>query len=126
MTDNVHFQLNLNSLEEERIIPSSFICLALLGKGSFGEVYLVQKINNQEKFIMKVFRKERIIGHNLLKYAKAERNVLSLSNPFIVKLNLAFQISSKLFLILEYCSNGDFLKKDSQKNEQSFIFVKYY
>ena len=74
MTDNVHFQLNLNSLEEEkeRIIPSSFICLALLGKGSFGEVYLVQKINNQEKFIMKVFRKERIIGHNLLKYALAK------------------------------------------------------
>ena len=32
----------------ERITPSSFICLAQLGKGSFGEVYLVQKINTQE------------------------------------------------------------------------------
>ena len=111
LTDNVHFQLNLNSIEEERITPSSFICLALLGKGSFGEVYLVQKINTQEKFAMKVLRKERIIGHNLLKYAMAERNVLSLSNhPFIVKLNFAFQTSSKLFLILEYCPNGDLAK----------------
>ena len=111
LADNIHAQLNLNSIEEERITPSSFICLAQLGKGSFGEVYLVQKINTQEKFAMKVLRKERIMGQNLLKYAIAERNVLSLSNhPFIVKLNFAFQTSSKLFLILEYCPNGDLAK----------------
>jgi hypothetical protein len=98
LPDNIHSQLNLNSIEEERISPSSFICLAQLGKGSFGEVYLVQKINTKEKFAMKVLRKERIMGQNLLKYAIAERNVLSLSNhPFIVKLNFAFQTSSKLF-----------------------------
>ena len=111
LPDNLHVQLNLNSIEEERISPSSFICLAQLGKGSFGEVYLVQKINTKEKFAMKVLRKERIMGQNLLKYAIAERNVLSLSNhPFIVKLNFAFQTSTKLFLILEYCSNGDLAK----------------
>ena len=111
LPDNSHVQLNLNSIEEERISPSSFICLAQLGKGSFGEVYLVQKIDTKEKFAMKVLRKERIMGQNLLKYAIAERNVLSLSNhPFIVKLNFAFQTSSKLFLILEYCPNGDLSK----------------
>ena len=111
LPDNLHVQLNLNSIEEETISPSSFICLAQLGKGSFGEVYLVQKINTKEKFAMKVLRKERIMGQNLLKYAIAERNVLSLSNhPFIVKLNFAFQTSTKLFLILEYCPNGDLAK----------------
>ena len=111
LADNIHNKLNLNSIEEERITPSSFICLAQLGKGSFGEVYLVQKINTKENFAMKVLRKERIMGQNLLKYAIAERNVLSLSNhPFIVKLNFAFQTSSKLFLILEYCPNGDLAK----------------
>ena len=111
LTDNMHNKLNLNSIEEERITPSSFVCLAQLGKGSFGEVYLVQKINTQEKYAMKVLRKERIMGQNLLKYAIAERNVLSLSHhPFIVKLNFAFQTSSKLFLILEYCPNGDLAK----------------
>ena len=111
LQDNIHSQLNLNSIEEEHISPSSFICLAQLGKGSFGEVYLVQKINTKEKFAMKVLRKERIMGQNLLKYAIAERNVLSLSNhPFIVKLYFAFQTSTKLFLILEYCPNGDLAK----------------
>ena len=78
--------------------------MAQLGKGSFGEVYLVQKIDTKEKYAMKVLRKDRIISQNLLKYAMAERNVLSSSNhPFIVKLNYAFQTSTRLFLVIEYC-----------------------
>ena len=106
--DNIQNSLDLNSITEERISLSNFLCLAQLGKGSFGEVYLVQKINTQEKYAMKVLRKERIFGQNLLKYALAERNILSVTNhPFIVKLNCAFQNTTKLFLILEYCPNGD-------------------
>ena len=109
--DKINNKLNLNSIEEEKMSPSNFLCLAQLGKGSFGEVYLVQKKNTKEKYAMKVLRKERVIGQNLLKYVIAERNVLSLSNhPFIVKLNYAFQTSTKLFLVLEYCPNGDLAK----------------
>ena len=79
------------SLSMEKISPTNFICLAQLGKGSFGEVYLVKKLNTEEKYAMKVLSKDRIMSQNLLKYAIAERNVLSTSNhPFIVKLNYAF------------------------------------
>ena len=103
--------LNTTSPSIEHISPSNFICLAQLGKGSFGEVYLVQKIDSSEKYAMKVLRKERIMGQNLLKYALAERNVLSLSNhPFIVKLNYAFQSATKLYFVMEYCPNGDLAK----------------
>ena len=103
-------KLNTTSTQEH-VTPSSFVCLAQLGKGSFGEVYLVQKIDSSEQYAMKVLRKERIMGQNLLKYAIAERNVLSGSNhPFIVKLSYAFQTSTKLFLVLEYCPNGDLAK----------------
>ena len=96
------------NLEELKINPTSFICLALLGRGSFGEVYLVKKIDTNMLYAMKILSKSRIKSQNLFKYAMAERNVLSLTNhPFIVKLNFAFQTSNKLFLILDYCSNGD-------------------
>ena len=109
--NNNNNNIKINTKSIEQISLKDFICLAQLGKGSFGQVYLVEKINTKEKFAMKVLNKEKILGQNLLKYAIAERNILSNNNhPFIVKLNYSFQTSSKLFLIIEYCPNSDLSK----------------
>lgn len=67
--------------------------MSLIGKGSFGEVYLVRKkdSNYEQLFAMKVLQKEKILGQNLVKYAVTERHVLSITkHPFIVGLNYAF------------------------------------
>jgi len=96
------------AIEEERIGPTSFIAHGLIGKGSFGEVYLVERKNSGTLFAMKVLPKNRIMGQNLIKYARTERNVLSITNhPFVVKLNSAFQTPEHLYLILDYCPGGD-------------------
>ena len=119
--------LNTTTASIEHITTSYFVCLAQLGKGSFGEVYLVKKVNTEETYAMKVLRKERIMGQNLLKYAIAERNVLSSSHhPFIVKLNYAFQTSSKLFLVIEYCPNGDLGKHLSFEKRFKEPRAKFY
>jgi ankyrin repeat protein len=103
--------------DDEKIGPSSFICHALLGKGSFGEVYLVEKKNTGMLYAMKVLNKDRVTGQNLVKYAMTERNVLSITNhPFIVKLNYAFQTADKLFLILDYCPGGDLAEHLAREN----------
>lgn len=92
----------------EIIGPKSFVPIMILGKGSFGEVYLVQKQSSKEFFAMKILLKDKLMGQNLVKYARTERNVLSYTNhPFIVGLNFAFQTKEKLFLILDYCPGGD-------------------
>lgn len=64
----------------------------MLGKGSFGEVYLVQQRGAEGKlFAMKVLQKSKVMGQNLVKYARTERNVLAYTqHPFIVGLNYAF------------------------------------
>jgi len=57
---------------------------------------------------MKALDKSKIAKNNLIKYARTERNVLTLTNhPFIVKLNYAFQTIDKLFLVLEFAPGGD-------------------
>ena len=125
--NKMSLSLNLIKEEEEKISTKNFICLALLGRGSFGEVYLVQKINTKKTYAMKILRKERIMGQNLSKYALAERNVLSLSHhPFIVKLNYAFQTLTKLFLILEYCPGGDLAKHLSYEKKFEEKRAKFY
>ena len=77
--------------EEQKVGPAEFMPLKLLGSGSFGEVYLVREVRTQELYAMKVLSKQRILGQNLVRYAKTERDVLSYTkHPFIVSLNFAF------------------------------------
>lgn len=85
--------------------------LKQLGKGSFGEVYLVRERMTNELYAMKSLTKESIIGKNLLRYAKTERDVLTYTScPFIVDLHCAFQTNTKLFLVLKFCPGGDLEK----------------
>ena len=111
----------------EKIGPSNFVCLALLGQGSFGEVFLVKKKDSDDFYAMKVLDKCRIAKQNIFKYVLTERNVLSvMHNPFIVKLNYAFQTSEKLFLLLDYCPGGDLSKQLQIQTRFSEEKAKFY
>ena len=91
-----------------KINSSNFEAIQILGRGSFGEVYLVKLLITGKLYAMKVLRKEKFINQNMMKYALVERNILScIQHPFIVKLNYAFQSADKLYLVLDYCSGGN-------------------
>ena len=71
---------------------------------------------------MKILNKKQILGNNLARYAKTERDVLSYSkHPFIVGLRYAFQTPEKLFLLLDYAPGGNMsraLHKDKRFSEE--------
>ncbi len=111
----------------EHLSPKDFICLAKLGEGSFGIVYLVEKINTKEKYAMKVLNKEKIIDQNIIRYIVTERNIMSnINHPFLVKLKYAFQTSYNLFLITEYCPNGDLSQHLNHEKRFKEPRVKFY
>lgn len=97
--------------------PNNFVPIMKLGQGSFGQVFLVEKItikadgisvNTGKMYAMKILNKKQILGNNLVKYAKTERDVLSYTkHPFIVGLKYAFQTPEKLFLLLDYAPGGN-------------------
>lgn len=95
-------------LPPSKVGPRDFKGLLQLGKGSFGEVYLVEKIDSGEQYALKVLRKEKVLENNLVRYAFAERNILmKIKHHYIVKLNYAFQTPEKLVMVMDYCPNGD-------------------
>ena len=127
LEDSIDDSEDSDTNKEEKVGPSDFICLALLGQGSFGEVYLVKKKDSDDFYAMKVLDKCRIAKQNIFKYVLTERNVLSvMHNPFIVKLNYAFQTSEKLFLLLDYCPGGDLSKQLQIQTRFSEEKAKFY
>ncbi|XP_058925342.1 ribosomal protein S6 kinase beta-2 isoform X2 [Kogia breviceps] len=94
----------------ERIGPHCFELLRVLGKGNYGKVFQVRKVqgtNVGRIYAMKVLRKAKIVRNAKdTAHTRAERNILeSVKHPFIVELAYAFQTGGKLYLILE-CLSG--------------------
>uniref|UniRef100_A0A8C6ZBC9 Protein kinase domain-containing protein n=1 Tax=Nothoprocta perdicaria TaxID=30464 RepID=A0A8C6ZBC9_NOTPE len=94
----------------EHIGPHCFELLRVLGKGGYGKVFQVRKVqgtNTGKIFAMKVLKKAKIACNAKdTAHTRAERNILeAVKHPFIVDLVYAFQTGGKLYLILE-CLSG--------------------
>ena len=99
---------NNTMTNEEPNNLSSYIPIQLLGKGSFGEVYLVKKKSTGKFYAMKVLLKHMILRQNISKYVYTEKNVQSIiKHPFMVRLHCTFQTKARLFMIMDYCPGGD-------------------
>jgi serine/threonine protein kinase len=86
----------------------AFHIIKVIGKGSFGKVYLVRHKTTRVLYAMKVLKKEYLIKKNQVEHTKTERSVLSyVHHPYIVGLKMAFQTTDRLFFILDYCSGGE-------------------
>lgn len=91
-----------------KINLDSFQIIRVIGKGSFGKVFLVREKASGNLFALKVLKKEYIIRKKQVEHTRTERSVLGyVHHPFIVGLNMAFQTSDKLFFVLDYCAGGE-------------------
>lgn len=86
----------------------SFHIIKVIGKGSFGKVFLVREKATGKLHALKVLKKEYIIRKNQVEHTKTERSVLEyIRHPYIVGLTMAFQTTDKLFFVLDYCAGGE-------------------
>ncbi len=95
---------------------SHFQILKLLGKGAFGKVYKVRSKLDNNIYAMKIFDKElKIIRKNL---------EIKLSHPNIVEIYNHFEEENKIYVIMEYISNGnlkDFIEMNRTILAENYI-----
>ncbi|RYY31819.1 hypothetical protein EON62_06160, partial [archaeon] len=85
-----------------------FELLKVLGKGSFGKVFLVRLIHTGELYAMKVLKKKEVVRRRQVEHTKAERRIMGgIDHPFIVSLRFAFQSADKLYMVTDYCRGGE-------------------
>ena len=106
-----------SDIEEENLKLSSqtYQKIKSLGKGSYGQVFLVKSLQTQKEYALKetiITKKKEVF----LYFTMNEINILSkLNNPFIISLKCAFKTQldndiEKLGIIMEYVDNGDLNK----------------
>jgi serine/threonine protein kinase len=68
-----------------------FIIMKMIGKGTFGKVYLVQNAHTKKIYAMKCIRKDIVIDNEQFENIKLEKDILyTIEHPFIVNMDYVF------------------------------------
>lgn len=80
----------------------------VIGKGSFGKVYLASKISDGKIYAMKSIRKDVIVDNDQIESAKMEKQILLHNkHPFLVKMSYIFQTEHKVFFVMNFVRGGE-------------------
>jgi serine/threonine protein kinase len=86
----------------------NFITLKVIGKGSYGKVFMVEQKGTGKIFAMKVLKKGAIADERGKQRVMTERDIImTIRHPYIVTLHYSFQTDTKLFFILDFLNGGD-------------------
>jgi serine/threonine protein kinase len=101
----------------------------LIGRGSFGQVFLVQNKISKDFYALKSLKKD-IVLHDPDGYecAKLERDVMKFANenPFITKLFCTFQNDEHLFFVMEFLNGGDLMFHMLQSRQFNETRARFY
>lgn len=82
--------------------------LKVIGKGTFGKVYLVKKITDGKIYAMKSIRKDVMIENDQIESAKMEKQILLQNQyPFLVKMSYVFQTDQKVYFVMNFIRGGE-------------------
>ena len=116
-----------DSSNQSKLCEKDFTKIRLIGRGSYGNVYLVRYIKNNHVYAMKVYSKSDLREKNQEDNTKSERNLQTQINfPFIVSVKFAFQTESKLFLVQEFIQGGDLFNQIHSNPKFSTEKTRFY
>lgn len=126
-----YMQADMCELSEEpsaiSVTPQDFLVIRLLGVGGFGKVYLVEFIESQVRYAMKVLSKKSIKKKKQVVHTITERKILSKnSSPFLVKLQFAFQTMSHLYMVMDLAPGGELVTHIRKHGHFCQEWVQFY
>lgn len=103
-------QSDFRRLKRRNLRVEQFEKLHLIGKGAFGDVWLVKDMDDGQIYAMKQLRKSELIAKRQIMNTLAERDLMAHDdNPWTVKLIFSFQDKKFLYFVMEYLPGGDLM-----------------
>jgi len=104
-----------------------FNIIKLIGQGSFGRVFLVQKKLTKKFYALKAMKKKDLVQKNFLQSFLNEKKIMKeLEHPYVVNLRFSFQSETKAYLVTDYCSGGDLSHWIKKKGRFDENIVRFY
>ena len=122
-------ELTDRDLSQEIISINGYEVIERIGVGSYGRVYKVSK--NKKYYVLKEIPLNLSSAADKINSVQNEADILSsLDNKYVVKFYKSFKKNQNIYIIMEYCDNGDlctFLNriKKRRKNENYFLDIDF-
>ncbi|EAY02760.1 AGC family protein kinase [Trichomonas vaginalis G3] len=84
-----------------------FQIISVIGRGYYGKVMLVRRIDTDQLYAIKSIRKSRLAEMDSCSVLTEKNIMMKIHHPFIVNLCFAFQTDTKVYLGLEYAPGGE-------------------
>ena len=110
--------ISLDSFELNKIVGEGASCSVLESRyRPTGQLYAI-KVMSKARIAMNVKRKERALVERAI--------LLRAKHPFIIEMHAAFQTSSHLYLVLQFCAGGELFYHMTKSNKFSEISARFY
>jgi len=107
-TDHYRQYVQLQHYKHQKVHLKDFRVFRVLGRGAFGAVSAVQKMDTHAIFAMKEMGKKQVKQSQSEWMCINEKKVLSkMCSPFVLNLKYSFHDDENLYLIFDMCGGGD-------------------
>ena len=104
-----------------------FKLITVLGRGTFGKVYLAELRQNSNMYAIKSIRKDVLLEFDQVNNTKLEKDILfSCDHPFLVGMDYLFQSSLRLYFVMPFVSGGELYKVFQSRKRFPEPVVKFY
>ncbi len=96
------------SSERDKVALEQFQMISVVGRGTFGKVYLAYLPLTDKYYAIKSMRKDVIVDKNSIENINLERLImLQVDHPFIVNMHYVFQTNVRLYFVMDYVDGGE-------------------
>ena len=110
----------------KNVTLDDFQIQAVIGRGTFGKVFLAEFSRTGQQYAIKTIRKDILIEYDQVENTLREKDILfECKHPFLVQMDFLFQNELRLYFVMPFIEGGELykiLKNEKKFKEEAVIF----